>query len=146
VGLINDVGAGPVALDTAAFIYFIEGNPLYLPALRPVFAAADKEELTIVTSAVTLLEVLVVPYRAGDLALASRYEALLTRSRGVRLREIDQAVLRSAARLRAVTGVRAPDALQLAACLAEGCTAFVTNDRRLPSLPGLRILQLGDHI
>jgi predicted nucleic acid-binding protein len=89
-----------------------------------------------VTSAVTLLEVLVVPYRAGNLPLADRYEALLTRSRGVRMREIGRGELRPAAQLRAVAGVRTPDALQLAAALAEGCTAFVTNDRRLPSLPG----------
>lgn len=145
MGLIDEVGAGPVALDTAAFIYFIQAHPRYLAPLRSVFTAADEEELTIVTSAVTLLEVLVVPYRAGDLALANRYEALLNRSRGVRLREIDSTLLRAAAQLRAVTGVRTPDALQLAAALAEGCTSFVTNDRRLPTLPGLRILQLGDH-
>jgi predicted nucleic acid-binding protein len=146
VGLIDDLGAGPVALDTAAFIYFLEAHPLYLPPLYPVFAAADAEELAIVTSAVTLLEVLVVPYRAGNLALADRYDALLNRSRGVRLRDIDRALIRAAAQLRAVTGVRTPDALQLATALAEGCTAFVTNDRRLPSLPGLRILQIGDYI
>lgn len=145
MGLIDEVGAGPVALDTAAFIYFIEEHPLYLPQLLPIFAAADEGHLTIVTSAVTLLEVLVVPYRAGNLPLANRYEALLNRSRGVRLREIDQALLRAAAQLRATTGVRTPDALQLAAALTEGCTAFVTKDRRLPSLPGLRILQVGDH-
>lgn len=39
----------------------------------------------------TLLEVLVVPYRAGDLALANRYEAHLMHSRGVFVREIDLA-------------------------------------------------------
>lgn len=146
MGLIDEVGRGPVALDTAAFIYFIEAHPSYLPALRPVFDAADREALTIVTSAVTLLEVLVVPYRAGNRPLADRYEALLTRSRGVRMREIDRGELRAAAQLRAVAGVRTPDALQLAAALGEGCTAFVTNDRRLPPLPGLRILQLGDYV
>lgn len=41
MGLIDNVGNGPVALDTAAFIYFIEAHPLYLPALLPLFAAAD---------------------------------------------------------------------------------------------------------
>lgn len=146
MGLIDDVGNGPVALDTAGFIYFIEAHPVYLPALLPLFTAADREELTIVTSAVTLLEVLVVPYRAGNLALATRYEELLARSRGVRLQEIDRAQLRAAAHLRAVSGVRVPDALQLAAALAEGCTAFVTNDQRLHSLPGLPVLQIGSYV
>lgn len=134
-----------MAVDTVAFIYFIEEHPLYLPLLHPVFAAADRAELTIVTSAVTLLEVLVVPYRSGDLRLAERYEDLLTRSRNVRLREIDRALLRAAVQLRAVSSIRTPDALQLAAGLAERCTSFLTNDRRLPSLPGLRVLQIGDY-
>jgi predicted nucleic acid-binding protein len=146
VGLIDDVGAGPVAVDTAAFIYFIEAHPTYLPALLPVFTAADLEQLRIVTSAITLLEVLVVPYRAGNMALASRYEALLTGSRGVLLREIDWTQLLAAAQLRAVAGVRTPDALQLAAALSEGCTAFVTYDQRIRSLPNLPVVQLGNYI
>lgn len=146
MGLIDDLGVGPVGVDTAAFIYFIEAHPTYLPPLRALFAAADREELTIVTSAVTLLEVLVVPYRAGNRPLAERYEALLTRGRGVFLREIDRPLLRAAAQLRAVTAVRTPDALQLSAALAEGCSSFVTNDRKLPALPGLRILQVSDYV
>jgi predicted nucleic acid-binding protein len=146
MGLIDDVGTGPVGVDTAAFIYFIEANPAYLPALLSLFAAADQEDLTIVTSAITLLEVLVVPYRAGNVALASRYEALLTGSRGVLVREIDRTQILAAAQLRAVAGVRTPDALQLAAALSEGCTAFVTNDQRIRSLPGLPVLQLADYI
>lgn len=146
MGLMDDVGTGPVALDSAVFIYYAEAHPAYLPVVDPLFDAADREDLTIVTSAVTLLEVLVVPYRAGNLALANRYESLLTQSRGVIVREIDRAQLRAAAQLRSITGMRAPDALQVAAALAEGCTAFVTNDRRLRALPGLSIFQLDDYI
>jgi hypothetical protein len=96
---------------------------------------------SIISSALSLLEVLVVPYRAGRLDLAGRYEALLTSSRGVRLIEIDRAQLRGAAQLRALHGIRTPDALQLGA----RCPIFVTNDRRLPAIPGLRILQLSDY-
>lgn len=98
------------------------------------------------TSAVTLLEVLVVPYRANDNRLAARYEALLTRSRGIQLIDLTRDQLRRAAQLRAMTGVRTPDALQLAAAVDTGCTAFVTNDRRLPSVGGLRVVQLADYI
>lgn len=146
MGLIDDVGKGPVALDSSAFIYFIEAHPVYRPVIRPIFAAADREDLTVVTSAVTLLEVLVVPYRAGNLALANHYESLLTQGRGLVVREIDRPQLRMAAQLRSVTAMRTPDSLQVAAALAEGCTAVVTNDRRLRTLPGLSILQLDDYI
>ena len=145
MGLIDALSAGPVAIDTAVVIYLVERHPTFLPVLRPLFEAADRGDLELVTSAVTLLEVLVVPYRAGDSALAERYEALLTRSRGLAMVELDRPILRAAAQLRAVTGVRTPDALQLAAALARGCAAFVTNDRRLPELRTLPVIQVRDH-
>jgi predicted nucleic acid-binding protein len=147
VGLREDLGPGPVALDTAPFIYFIEEHPQFVPIVAPVFEDVAAGRREVATSGLTLLEALVVPYRAGNLALAERYEALLTRSRGVRLVEIGRGELRMAAQLRAVhPSVRTPDALQLAAALSAGCSAFVTNDRDLPALPGLRILKLRDYL
>ena len=53
--------------------------------------------------------------------------------------------LRAGAHLRAATGVKTPDALQIAAALSAGCTTFVTNDRRLPDVPGLTIIQLASY-
>ena len=147
MGLIRDVAGGPVGLDTAAFIYFIEEHPRFLPVVEPVFAAMDAGRIEAISSSLTLLEVLVVPYRAGDIALAGRYEALLTRSRGLRMIDIDRAQLRAAAQLRGVhRGVKTPDAIQLCAALSAGCTTFITNDRELPAIPGLRILQLVDYV
>lgn len=147
MGLIDDLGAGPVGLDTAAFIHYIEENPRYLPLVEPVFQALDAEELAGVTSAVTLLEVLVVPYRSGNTPLAERYEAILTRGRGLRLFDLTRPLLRAAARLRATTGLKTPDALQVAAALSAGSTALVTNDDRWPEeVAGLRIVQLDRYL
>jgi predicted nucleic acid-binding protein len=145
VGLIADLGPGAVAVDSAPFIYFIEDDPRHAPIIRPLFEQADRGERQIVTSALTLLEVLVVPLRGGDRQLAERYESLLTRGRGLRLVDITRAQLEAAASLRAVTGIRTPDALQLAAALGAGCRTFVTNDRRLPAIPGLRVIQLAQY-
>jgi len=146
MGLIADLGPGPVAIDTAVFIYFIEEDPRFLPLIEPLFQEADRGARELVTSAITLLEVLVVPYRAGNRLLADRYEALLTRSRGVRVVDLTRDQLRAAAQLRATTGVKTPDALQLAAAIGTDCHAFLTNDRRLPSIRGLRIRQLATYI
>jgi predicted nucleic acid-binding protein len=142
MGLMDDLGAGPIGVDTAIFIYLIEAAPVWLPLIVPLFRAADTGQRDLVTSSVTLLEVLVVPYRANNDALAARYEALLTRSRGIRLIDVTRDQLRRASRLRALTGMRTPDALQLSAAQEAGCSAFLTNDRRLPAVPGVRILQL----
>jgi predicted nucleic acid-binding protein len=145
LALIDDLGAGPVGIDTAIIIYLIEENQRFSPVIAPLFEAADAGELELVVSALTLLEVLVVPYRAGNIALAERYEAVLTRSRGVRMIDLTREHMRLAAQLRAASSVATPDALQLATCLASRCSAFITNDRRLPSIPGLRIIQLRDY-
>jgi predicted nucleic acid-binding protein len=146
VGLIADLGKGAVGVDTAIFIYLIEEPPQFLPLILPLFEEADSGKRELVTSALTLLEVLVVPYRARNLALAERYELLLTRSRGIRLVDVSRDQLRSAAEFRAATGVKTPDALQLVASLSAGCRTFLTNDRRLPQVPGLRILQLSSYV
>ncbi|MDO8677351.1 MAG: PIN domain-containing protein [Acidobacteriota bacterium] len=142
MGLIDDVGPGDVGIDTALFIYLIEEDPRFLATIDPLFADAERGKRDLVTSALTLLEVLVVPYRSGNGGLASRYEALLLGSRGIRVSDITNDQLRAASQLRAATGVKTPDALQLAAALSAGCSTFVTNDRRLPDIPGLRVLQL----
>lgn len=146
MALLDEVGRGPVALDTAPFIYLIEEHEAYLPVVEPVFAAIDSGRIAAVTSTLTLLEVLVVPLRAADMALARRYEELLGSSRGLDLVEVSRAVLRDAAALRAATAMRTPDTIQIATALQRGCTSFLTNDRALPALPGLRILQVSDFL
>jgi predicted nucleic acid-binding protein len=140
------LGPGRTAIDTAVFIYLIEEHPEFMPLVAPIFEETARGKRELVTSAVTLLEVLVVPYRAGDLALAERYEALLTRSRGLRLIDLDRTQLRAAAQLRGRYRVRTPDALQLAAALSHGCAAFLTNDRELPEISGIRIVQLREYV
>lgn len=146
MGLTDDLGNGRVGLDTSVFIYFIEEERRYLPVVEPLFAQADAGSRELVTSALTLLELLVIPYRAGDRLLAERYEQLLTHSRGIRMVDLSRDQLRDAALLRAVTNVKTPDALQLTAAATSGCVAFVTNDRHLPTVKGMRILQLRDYL
>jgi predicted nucleic acid-binding protein len=145
VGLTADLGPGAAAVDTAIFIYFIEEEPGFLPHILPLFEEADQGKRELVTSALTLLEVLVVPHRAGNTPLAERYELLLTRSRGIRMTELSRDQLRAAAQLRAATGVKTPDALHLVSALTTGCKTFLTNDRRLPRIPGLRVIQLSSY-
>jgi len=142
--LLDRVGTGPVALDTCVFIYFMEASREHLPALDPLFEKIDAGTLPAVTSSLTLLETLVVPYRMGDSDLAERYERLLTNSRGLTCEPIGNSHLQAAAMIRARTGVHTPDALQLATAIQAGCASFVTNDRRVPSLGRLDIIQIAD--
>lgn len=146
MGLLTDIGEGPVALDSAVFIYFIERNPRYLSAVKPIFVAIDEGRLEGATSSLTLLETLVAPLRVGNMVIARQYERFLTNSRGLQLVPIDLALLRAAAHLRATTRLKTPDALQVASALSAGCGVLVTNDDRIPPMPGLRVLCIDSYL
>ncbi len=70
-----------VGLDTAPLIYFIEENHVYLPLVRPFFEAVDRGEFQVVTSVLTLTEVLVHPLRRGDHRLAEQHRQILLHAR-----------------------------------------------------------------
>jgi hypothetical protein len=62
--LIAGLGSGPVGVDTAAFIYFIEAEMPFLGPVEALFKEASAGRLQLGTSALSLLEMPVVPYRA----------------------------------------------------------------------------------
>ena len=41
MGLMADLGRGPLGVDTIIFIYFIEEHPRFLPLLEPLFREVD---------------------------------------------------------------------------------------------------------
>jgi predicted nucleic acid-binding protein len=114
--------------------------------VKPLFEAIDHGDLVGVSSGLSLMEVLVVPYRSGNSALAEQYEALLTHGRALRFIEIDRRLLKAAAQLRATFKLKPPDAIQVAAALVSGCNSFLTNDRRIPAVAGLKILQVKNYL
>ncbi len=132
-----------VGLDTAPLIYFIEQNPTYLQMMRLFFRALNRNEFQVVTSVVTLLEVLVYPLRCGDIALAQQYrEILFDDEESLRTLQFSPDIAEVAAQLRAVYNLHSLDAIQMATAVYRGASFFLTNDSRLPSLPGLTVLVL----
>lgn len=97
-----------------------------------------------VTSVVTLTEAATSPYRNGRPDLADAFRDLLTSLPPLTVAPIDLETSLLAANLRATYSLRTPDALQIAACLQHGATAFVTNDRRLLRVSDLQVIVLDD--
>ena len=60
--------------------------------------------------------------------------------------DITREQLKSAAQLRAATRIKTADALQVVCAIATGCKVFLTNDRELPPIPGLRVIQLSSYL
>lgn len=128
---------GIAYVDTQVFIYSIEKISPYYDLLIPLWEASDAGKLTIITSELTIMEVLTGPMKGDDERLVATYENLLDGTE-VQLVPIDKGILREAARFRAQTSLRTPDAIHAATALSIGCSTFITNDisfRAIASLP-----------
>jgi len=143
MGWIESLRGSIVGLDTTPLIYYTEANPTYIEVVDPFFKAVERGEFIVVTSIVTLLEVLVRPFRDGDLELAQEYRDFLFDSDNVSIRFLSQKIVEEAAHLRAShNNIRTPDAIQIATAIDANASVFLTNDLRLPSLPNLKTLVL----
>ena len=77
------------------------------------------------------------PFKAGQTALAKRYEKALTRYTVV---PVSAQIASLAAQLRAQYRLRLPDAIQLATAIDVGASAFVTHDRNFSQVRGMTVL------
>lgn len=116
--------------DTNVFIYLFEEPSGTGAAVVQLLRRMQERGDELVTSTLTLAELLVKPLRDGDGALASRYEKAL-KAPGIRLVSFDERAARHYADIRCDKSLRAPDALQLACAAVESCDLFVTNDLTL---------------
>ena len=107
-----------VAIDTAPFIYYIEGGSTVDQAVAELFEdciAIGRNQA--VTTVITLAEVLVGAFQAGRQDLVERYRAVLSRSTGLRMLTLSTEAAERAADIRARHRLRLPDALQIAAAI-----------------------------
>jgi predicted nucleic acid-binding protein len=126
-----------VLVDTAPWIYLLEDHAEFAPRFLGLFEAAERGQIQLALSTVTLAEVLTGPFKAGQTALAKRYEAALGAYQVVPL---SAAVASLAAQLRVQYRLKLPDAVQLALALQIGAAALVTHDRDFSAVQGLPVL------
>jgi predicted nucleic acid-binding protein len=131
-----------VGLDTAPLIYFIEQNEAYLELVRAFFRAMSQGEFQVITSTLTLTEVLVHPLRSGNVALANQYRDIILDQENLITLPVSAEIADVAAQLRATQNLRTPDAIQIATAIQAGATFFLTNDARLAAVQNLDVLVL----
>jgi predicted nucleic acid-binding protein len=143
MGQLNLADKSRVYVDTAVIIYSVEANQTYFALLEPLWEKLQTGELEVFTSELAVLETLVVPIRNGDTQLIDTYEQFLLSSE-VQLLPVSQVVLKEAAKLRAATKLRTPDAIHAATALVTGCTRFLTNDEGFRNVAGLPVMLLDE--
>jgi predicted nucleic acid-binding protein len=136
--LWGDLRSGDlVVVDAAPLIYLLDDHPEFAPLFEGLFELHAQGGIQIAVSTLAVAEVLAGPFKHGQDVLAKRYEKALA---GFDLVPVTQEIAVTAARLRAASGLRMPDALQAATALEVGAVALVTHDRDFSRLAGLRVI------
>ena len=119
-----------IGLDTSFLIPILGEDKVEETSIVRLVRLIEKKSIVLVTSTITLLELLVHPYRSKNLSLVRDYYGYLTRLPLLKLLTLTPEISDRAAELRAVYGFKTPDAVQLATALAGGATLFLTRDHR----------------
>jgi predicted nucleic acid-binding protein len=145
MGLMDVIEGDRIYLDTNIIIYALEGYSAYVSSLKWLFAAIDEGKLKALTSELTLAESLIKPIMDDNVYLQNVYMEALQPSQGLSVIPINRGILIEAAKLRArLETLNLPDAIHLATAHVHHCTSFLTNDKRLRSLPEFHVVLLSD--
>jgi len=120
-----------IGLDTNVFIYFLETHPRYGSWCASLFDLVERGHNPAMTSAITLLELLVQPYHDQKEDLAQKIFALTTTYPRLEWVPLTMNLADRAAELRARYRLSTPDAIQLATAINRNATCFYGNDRGL---------------
>jgi len=135
-----------IMIDTAPIIYFIEENPTYATLMESVILAATDKERVLMTSVITLVEVLTHPLRMNRPEIAEKYRTVLVDSKNIIMYHIDTLVAERAAELRARYQLKTPDALQIAVSLENDATLFITNDGHIKKVEDIEVVVLSEFL
>jgi len=146
VSLTEDLArAQTIFIDTAVVIYHVEAHPVFGELAREAVHTFRSGDVRAFTSAMTLVEVLPKPVAAGREDVVATFLDFLLHTRNLALLEVTVAMAVKAGRLRGqYRGLRAADAVQLAAAILAGARAFVTNDAGLKKVRETRVVLLSD--
>lgn len=133
-----------VFVDTAPLIYLLERNTSYYDRLEKLFGEWYNTQTIVVTSAITVEEYCVFPYRQNRKSLITKFEEFIE-NYGLRVYSIETAIAKKAAWIRSqFPGFKAMDALQLAVAETYHCDCFLTNDKQLRQYANLNCVVVDD--
>ena len=123
-----------VLLDAVALIYFLEENGQYSRQAEAIFGRIESGELQGVMANRVFAELLVPLYSAGDTQAAAGLTNRLLNFNHLEVVPLTTEISQEAARLRAVHGLRTPDAIHGATALVTQADGMLTNDKKLKIL------------
>jgi len=116
--------------DTNLFIYLLEDSPKFGDAVASLRRSMLRKGARLVTSAMTVGEVLVKPLATSNPALADRYRSFFTGPH-MTVTPFDLNAAEVYAHIRQDRSIQPADAIQLACASSARVDLFITNDDRL---------------
>lgn len=144
MGLVEKLLNKKVCIDTAPFIYYMEKHPHFGAIVKPIFENIEKGKIEAITSNITLLEVLVQPFRTDNDKLARKYRDILLNAERLTTFEVTHEISENAAKLRAKYYIRTPDAIQISTAINKNADIFLTNDEALKRISDIKVICLSD--
>ncbi len=141
--MVERLAGARVYIDTNVFICAVEGHSAFSSQARAILDYIAAGSATGYASELTLAELLVMPLRTNNHQLVRNYEALFDGFTVLEVVALTRPVLRQAAEIRAASGQKLPDCIQVAAAQAAGCAFIVSEDRRL-RCPGATLVLLSE--
>lgn len=135
-----------IGLDSMCFLYQFIDHPRYEPLTNIIFGLLEENKIQAVTSTISPVEVFVRAEKSKDRLLLAEYEKFFQGMPNLEIVNIDWSIARLAAKLRAIyAGIKTPDALQLSAAFMKDCSLFLTNDKKLRQVKGIKVMILEDY-
>ena len=133
-----------IYLDTGTFIYLVEKHPRYYDLCDEIFGSIEEGRAEALTSALTLMEILVQPYKLKNEEMVIKFYSLLTTYPHLTWMPLTLGISDLAAKLRAEHNLKTPDAIQVASALSGGATGLVSNDKAFQKIKGIDCLLLDE--
>lgn len=128
-----------VGVDTNIFIYYLNRDSSYYLRAVDLLTLFIKKQSILITSVLTLTEILAL--KATE-SLLVKIEEDIVLMPNLQLVNVDRAISRMAARIRRMYDFALVDSVQLATALENNAEAFITNDKKMQSFKGLKIILL----
>ena len=135
-----------IYIDTNVFIFFLDGNETYFPAVAPLMQACANGMLFATTGRLAIAEVMVHPHRHGNAVTVSRFKGFFAQKNFLTIAEHGPDCFDDAAMIAGQKHMKLIDAIHYRTALQAGCRFLLTNDRGFATAEGLEVVQIDDSL
>jgi len=143
MGLKERLRGKRVYFDANIFIYLLEGNELFEPAVSQLRDLIADDQITVISSDLIYTEVLAHPALSGN---KDAIEHIISFISNFDIHPVTQSITIHAGILRGETGMKTPDALHVASAVQGSAEVFLSNDKGIRTPDGVECILIKNYL